>query len=200
MSLVDIGYSDNRVFTFNPNPYNLNRRPDNGFGEGLGLYGEKIISPEDKKKTWCFSSLVHNKTRSWLDKRADDLKWPVEHFGSRRGKYKCTRLKESKMVETFMENWGVMASMYYHAGCGWWRPRVLQTADVGSILVCDSKEGAVYSDAHVGLDPVSIENMSIAELADLAKRQREGLYDRHPLDKAVTRRELLSVLEAFKCV
>lgn len=181
-SLVKIGWDPERTYTYNPNPYNLNRLPS------------KNVHVQDKRENWIFTSLVHNKSRIWMEKQSP--KWSVDYYGSRRGQFKCERVTEDVMVDRFAESWGVIATPYYHSGCGWWRSRVLQTADAGSILLCNDKEGALYSDAHVGNTIESIEALSFEQRVKLAKDQRDGLYERHPLDKKAQQREIERVLEA----
>ena len=87
---------------------------------------------------------------------------------------------------------------YFHAGSGWWRARPLQVADAESILLCDDKEAAVYGEAYVGLKAGDVEKMDTDQLSALAKAQRECLYDNHPLDKEVTKKELSMILEAAR--
>ena len=64
-----------------------------------------------------------------------------------------------------------------------------------SVLVCDDEEGKILSEAHVGVRAKDVEQMDTTQLASLAARQKEALYDKHPLDHAVTRKELIAVLE-----
>jgi len=73
-------------------------------------------------------------------------------------------------------------------------------ADAGSILVGEKPELMVYygDEFLSSLRAVDVEAMDDAQLADVAKRQREALYDRHPLDRAVTREEFRRVLDANK--
>jgi hypothetical protein len=73
---------------------------------------------------------------------------------------------------------------------------VQQVADVGSILFCDTVEGAIYGDAYTNLKISDIESMDNTQLEKLAKYQHDCLYDNHPLDKKVQRAELNRVLES----
>ena len=190
------------IVNYNPNPYNLNRRPENNYGEDIGLLGffddEPVILPPEKKKfQWVFSSIVQSKTMPWFNKQKPT--WPVLNFGPRR-ETKMTkgvqtfRVKEPEMCKIYNENWGCMMPEYYHAGSGWWRSRVQQVADVESILVCSDKEGAVYGEAFVGNTLASVEAMTVDEMHKLGKAQKECLYDNHPLDKSVQRKELEAML------
>ena len=191
------------IINYNPNPYNLNRRPENNYGEDVGLLGffddEPIILPPDEKKhRWIFSSIVQSKTMGWFNKQKPT--WDVLNFGPRRETKQTKgietyRVKEPEMCKIYNENWGCMMPEYYHAGSGWWRSRVQQVADVESVLVCSDAEGKIYGEAYVGNTIESVENMSIEELTKLGKAQKECLYDNHPLDKATQRSELLGVVE-----
>lgn len=190
------------IINYNPNPYNLNRRPENNYGEeDQGLMGffdeETIVSPNEKEKAWVFSSIVQSKTMGWL-KKQEIGSWPVKNFGPRRESKeveKTFRVKEPEMCKIYNQNWGCLMPEYYHAGSGWWRSRVQQVADVESILLCSDAEGSVYGEAYVGNTIEKIENMSISELDKLAKSQKECLYDKHPLDKKVQRKELEALLQ-----
>lgn len=197
MTKTGIIWSPERTFRFDPNPYHMNRTPENNFGNEFSL-DSFFASDVKKSRSWVFASLVKEKTIKWLDKQNSDWKWPILQFGARRGKYKDRRVKEDEMCRIYHENWGCLAPAYYHAGSGFWRPRVLQVADAGSILVVDDAEGAVYSEAHVGVRPADVELMDDTQLANLAKAQKEALYDKHPLDKSRTRVEIQSILDAPK--
>lgn len=191
------------IINYNPNPYNLNRRPENNYGEERGVmdfFGEeeRVLLPEEKERCWIFSSIVQSKTMDWFKKQT--LTWPSKNFGPRRETKKTSgiqtfRVKEYDMCRIYNQNWGCLMPTYYHEGSGWWRSRVQQVADVQSILLCSDKEGAVYGEAYVGNTIEKIENMSTSELAALAKAQKECLYDNHPLDKSVQRKELEAILE-----
>lgn len=196
LTKLNTGWDASRMFQYNPNPYNLNRRPENNFGEdSIGL--DSFFSDEPvKERSWVFSSLMHDKTRKWLEKK--NAKWPVNIYGSRRGKNKSERVTEPEMCNVYQKNWGCLMPVYYHAGSGWWRSRVQQVVDVGSILFCENEEGKVYGEAFTNLSVPEIEGMSDQSLQNLASAQRECLYDNHPLDKSVQRQEITRVLEANK--
>lgn len=192
-----------RIINYNPNPYNINRRPENNYGEDAGLLGffgeeETVLSPEEKERSWIFSSIVQSKTMPWLKKQTP--KWPVKNFGPRRETEQTKgvqtyRVKEPEMCKIYNKNWGCLMPEYYHAGSGWWRSRVQQVADVQSVLLCSDKEGKIYGDAYVGNTIDKIEGMNTHELAALAKAQKECLYDNHPLDKKVQQKELEAIFE-----
>jgi len=183
------------VYTYNPNPYNLNRRPENNYGETNKLtsfFSSNKTQFENKEKIWVFSSLKQIKTQKWL--KLQNPTWEVKHYGAKRGVYKSERVTEPEMCKIYDKNWGCLLPTYYHEGSGWWRSRVQQVADVESILLCSDKEGSIYGEAFVGNTIEKIENSSFEELKILAIQQRECLYDNHPLDKEKQKRELLKVL------
>jgi hypothetical protein len=197
LSRLNVGWKEDRIFSFNPNPYNLNRRPENNYGEEGGIasfFGVETTEPEDKQRAWVFSSLIQNKTSKWL--KNQNLQWELLSYGARRGEHKSSRVTEPEMCKVYNKNWGCLMPAYYHAGSGWWRSRVQQTIDAGSILYCEDAEGKIYGDAFIGLNTSDIEQMDMSQLVDLAARQKECLYDNHPLDKSVERAELTKILES----
>jgi hypothetical protein len=201
LSLLNLGWNVERVFSFNPNPYYINRRPDNNFGEPVNImtFASNDVKPEDKLFEWNFASLVQNKTGKWLKtQNPESWKWPIRYYGQRRGENKQERLTEPDMCRVFMSMWGCLMPGYFHSGSGWWRGRPQQVADVGSVLICDDKEGAIYGEAYVGITAQDVEQMNLTQLKLLAKLQRECLYDNHPLNKEVTRTEIMTVLEASR--
>lgn len=198
LSLLKSGWAPDRMFSYNPNPYHLNRRPDNNFGENKKTLGSIVNKNIVKKKEWNFASLLHNKTKKWLNSQNDDWKWNINFYGAKRGEHKSTRLKENEMCQVFQDQWGCLMPSYFHAGSGWWRARPLQVADAGSIIVCNDAEGKIYGDAYVGVRASDVEQMDDTQLTQLAKDQHDCLYDNHPLDKKVEREELAAVLGADK--
>jgi hypothetical protein len=199
LSLLELGWNG-PVFRFNPNPYHLNRTPENNYGEpgSIFSFSDNEVQYADKLRAWNFSSLVQKKTRKWLDKQnSKDWNWPIHFYGARRGEeVKQQRLTESEMCRVYNAQWGCLMPGYFHSGSGWWRARPLQVADAGSILICDEREGSVYGEAYVGLTADKVEGMDLDQLIKTACMQRDCLYEKHPLDKSVTRAELSAILEA----
>jgi hypothetical protein len=202
LTKFDLNWNPEKIFRYNPNPYNLNRRPDNNYGvESIGLnsfFDEVNDVPYDQKsRSWVFSSLIQNKTQKWINtQNIDNWKWPILNYGARRGKFKSLRVKEPDMCRVYNANWGCVLPGYYHAGSGWWRSRVLQTIDAKSILLCEDAEGSIFGEAFVGLKAQDIEDMDLAQLINLAENQYSCLYDNHPLDKSIERSEILTILES----
>lgn len=199
LGLLNLGWKEENVYRFNPNPYHLNRKEENGYGTGTVDLGGFFDAPAEKEKVWNFASLVQEKTRKWLKlQQPEDWKWETIFYGAKRGKFKSERKTEPEMVKVFGQNWGCLMPGYFHAGSGWWRARPLQVADVDSILIGDKKEMMVYyNDEDIaGLRVSDIEAMTDEELAATAKAQRDALYATHPLDKSVQRGELQRALEA----
>lgn len=197
LSLLNLGWQEDRVFRFNPNPYHYNRTPENDFMGKPTIFGSDV-APSEKAREWNFASLVQKKTRKWL--KEQNAKWPVNIYGARRGEEKSERLTEDEMCRVYSEQWGALMPGYFHSGSGWWRARPLQVADAGSILVGDPKELMVYyNDAYLASATADfIEGMSVERLATFANDQKEALYERHPLKKVITRCEITAVLEASK--
>ena len=200
LSTLDLGWKEENVYQYNPNPYHLNRRADNGYGTGSisldNFFGDDI--PEKEMK-WNFASLVQEKTRKWLKaQQPDDWKWEIVYYGAKRGKYKSERKTEPEMVKVFEQQWGCLMPGYFHAGSGWWRARPLQVADAGSIIIGDKPEMMVYyqDDALAGLKVQDVEAMDATQLAATAKAQRDALYDNHPLDKQIQQVEIERVLSS----
>jgi len=191
-----LDYPQELVYSFNPNPYHLNRGWQNNYGiESGGLedfFDEPAYPSADKKeKAWIFSSLVQTKTRKWLNKL--DLEWDTRIYGAQRGAFKTERLTEDKMVQAYETTWGNLMPAYDHKGSGWWRTRVLQCAEALSITVCDPEEGKVYGEEFV-LTPAEVEAMDTDQLWKKANAQRENFLDIHPLNKDVTKQEIMEVL------
>jgi hypothetical protein len=200
ISLLNLGWEESKIFTFNPNPYHLNRRADNGYGTGvIESTLDSFFSEEPEKLfRWNFASLVQEKTRKWLKlQNPEKWQWDIEYFGAKRGKYKSERKTEPEMVKVFEQQWGCLMPGYFHAGSGWWRARPLQVADAGSIIIGDKPEMMVYykDEAIAGLRVQDIEAMDLTQLKATAAAQKEALYATHPLNKAVQREELRKILE-----
>lgn len=193
LELLKTGWPADRVFRFNPNPYHLNRGPGNNYGSD-GMFDFPTVSK--KRDEWNFASLLHDKTRSWLKRQAP--RWPVTMYGQRKGPNATKRVTEDEMCFVFAQDWGCLMPGYFHSGSGWWRARPLQVADAGSVLVCDDAEGRIYGEPYVGLTASAVEEMGEHELRRLANRQRDALYDRHPLIQEVERFEVSAVLEAAR--
>lgn len=200
ISLMQLKWNPKKVFTFNPNPYHLNRKFENNYGEGDGVasFFDDRTLPEEKKKVWNFASLVQLKTRKWLDQQK--ISWDIQFFGSKRGKFKCERRTEPEMCKVFEQQWGCLMPGYFNSGSGWWRARPLQVADAGSIIIGEPKEMQVYyrDDYLANMKAGDVEAMDLTQLIATATAQKEALYANHPLDKKIQQAELRAALEADK--
>jgi hypothetical protein len=199
LSLLNLGWKEENVYSYNPNPYHLNRNAENGYGTGTVDLGGFFEPEKEKDFKWNFASLVQEKTRKWLKlQQPEDWKWEIAYFGAKRGKYKSERKTEPEMVKVFEQQWGCLMPGYFHAGCGWWRARPLQVADAGSILIGDKPEMMVYyqDEELAGLRVQDVEAMTYLELKAIAKRQRDALYANHPLDKDIQHAEIQRALSA----
>ena len=202
INLLDLGWENNNIYTYNPNPYHLNRNFENNYGRESSIFsffdGYDRVNPEEKLQEWNFASLVQEKTRKWLENQK--VSWKINYFGSRRGEFKSGRKTESDMCRVYEEQWGCLMPGYFHAGSGWWRARPLQVADALSILIGDKKEMMVYykDEALANITANDVESMDLKQLTDTAKAQKEAIYANHPLDKKIQQLELRKILEASK--
>ena len=179
--LIPGGYDPSLIFSYNPNPYHLNNK--------------NTVAPEDKLKAFNFASLVQGKTAKWL-KQNSPKKWDLFLYGSKKDKQ--LRLTDEEMCKVFAQQWGSLLPGYWHDTSGWWRFRHLQLADAGSILIGNPNElSIIYKDqALASLSVSQVEDMDLTQLIATANGQREAIYAAHPLDKAVERQELDTVLNA----
>lgn len=180
-----IDYPKELLFSYNPNPYHLNRQPI-----VTGLF------EEPKQKVFNFAGLVQDKTKKWLkDQGVDKHSWPLVKYGSRKDGQ--DRVTEDIMVNIYSQQWGILMPGYFHAGSGWWRARPLQVADAGSILIGDPKEMILYynNDELANIRAADIINKSDTELKDIAMAQRNALYQIHPLNKDVQKAEINACLK-----
>ena len=199
LSTLELGWKEENVYQFNPNPYHLNRTEANGYGTGTVALDNFFGDKPEKEMKWNFASLVQEKTRKWLKaQQPDDWKWEIVYYGAKRGKYKSERKTEPEMVKVFEQQWGCLMPGYFHAGSGWWRARPLQVADASSIIIGDKPEMMVYyqDDELAGLKVQDVEAMDKTQLIATAKAQRDALYDNHPLDKMVQQQEMTRILQA----
>lgn len=190
-----IDYPKDKLFSFNPNPYHLNRRPNFYSDTGAqSVVVELEVEQNDKEHKFNFASLMQDKTAKWL--KNQNITWPIDFFGSK--KEKQVRLTEGEMCRVFAKQWGCLMPGYFHAGSGWWRARPLQVADAGSILIGDPKEMMLYYRCPevANVKASDIEAMDNQQRQMFAKRQRDAIYICHPLDKSVQQQELKTVLEA----
>lgn len=204
VSLLNIPWNKDRIFTYNPNPYHLNRNPENNFGvetvRTAAFYFEDPVDlrvkPEHKKREWNFASLLHAKTRKWL--KGQDIAWNINFYGAKAGEFKCERKTEDEMCKVFNSQWGCLMPSYSknHAKSGWWRARPLQVAQAGSILVSSKEELMVlYRDEFAAtVKPADVESMDLTQLTDFARAQSEALNTAHPLDKMIQQTEVKEAL------
>lgn len=179
-----IDYPKELLFSYNPNPYHLNRQPAASFFD------------EPKERVFNFAGLVQDKTKKWLkDQGVDKHSWPLKKYGSRKDGQ--DRVTEDVMVTLYSQQWGILMPGYFHAGSGWWRARPLQVADAGSILIGDPKEMMLYynNEELANIRAEDLINKTDFELTTIAVAQRNALYQTHPLDKDVQKAELDACLK-----
>lgn len=160
------------------------------FAPAYTLHRQPAVSliEEPKEKVFNFAGLIQSETEKWFNKVTKDCTWQIKQYGSKSKKQK--RLTEEEMVTVFSDQWGVLMAGYWHAGSGWWRARPQQVADVGSILICEDKEGAIFGEPYVGLTCQKLEGMTELELEKLAFDQKEAYYSSQPMDKSITRKQV----------
>ena len=179
-----IDYPKELLFPYNPNPYHLNRQPE-----------VNPLFPEPRERVFNFAGLVQDKTKKWLKAQGvDKHSWPLKQYGSRKDGQ--DRVTEDVMVTIYSQQWGILMPGYFHAGSGWWRARPLQVADAGSILIGEPKEMMLYynDERLANIQAKDIVDLSDSELEQLAKDQRDALYQSHPLDKDIQKAELNACL------
>lgn len=183
-----IDYPKDKLYSYNPNPYHLNRQPE----EVATLF------PEPKQRVFNFAGLMQDKTKKWLKAEGvDQYSWPLKQYGSRKDGQ--DRVTEDVMVNIYSQQWGILMPGYFHAGSGWWRARPLQVADAGSILIGDPKEMILYY-KNVYLSNIrakDIVNMSDKELKQIADAQKEAIYKHHPLNKETQKLEIDACLKSL---
>lgn len=182
ISLV-LDYPKELIFGYNPNPYHFNRQVSS------------LNCLDSKDRSFNFAGLVQMKTKRWL--KAQEIEktgWNLKQYGSRKDGQ--DRVVEGDMVNIYGGQWGILMPGYFHAGSGWWRARPLQVADAGSILIGDPTEMMIYyKDAYLaGIRAIDLVDMTDVQLEELAKAQRDALYENHPLNKETQQIELNSCL------
>jgi hypothetical protein len=195
ISKVGLGWDPGLTYTYDPNPYHLNRTPENDYHTQDPFAQFEKHTPESKVRAWNFASLLHGKTATWLKRQG--CTWPVSMFGQRKGENKTARLTEDEMCYVFHSQWGSLMPGYPHAGSGWWRARPLQVADAGSMLLCDEAEGKnLYGPGGGPPNASYVEELGTTELAVIAAYQKDAFYELHrPHDKRKQREAIERVME-----
>lgn len=176
-------WESDKIFSWFAPAYTMHRVP------------ETSLFDDPKERILNFAGLIQSETERWFNRVTDGATWPIKQYGSRSKKQ--TRLTEQEMVGVFNDHWGILMAGYWHAGSGWWRARPQQVADVGSIMICEDKEGAVFGEPYVGLNCKILQEMSDSQLEDIAISQKEAYYNSQPMDKSITRNQ---IEEYLSCV
>lgn len=98
---------------------------------------------DQKVKHWVMAALSDHSR--WVNKQG--FQFPVTYCGNKR---KNTVFSESETVRLFASSFGVLASGYPSAGCGWWRTRYLNAAWAESLIYTDPRDAAVMGNAYFG--------------------------------------------------
>lgn len=187
-----IDYPKELLFSYNPNPYHLNRQPEE-IGGTLFFDTEPVA----KERVFNFAGLVQDKTKKWLKAQGvDKTSWPLKQYGSRKDGQ--DRVTEDIMVSIYSQQWGILMPGYFHAGSGWWRARPLQVADAGSILIGDPKEMILYygDEKLANIQAKDLIDLNSDKLTEIAEQQRDAIYKLHPLNKEVQKAELGACLKS----
>ena len=185
-----IDYPKELLFSYNPNPYHLNRKPEE-IG-GTLFFDETPV----KERVFNFAGLVQDKTKKWLKAQGvDKTSWPLKQYGSRKDGQ--DRVTEDVMVSIYSQQWGILMPGYFHAGSGWWRARPLQVADAGSILIGDPKEMMLYygDERLANIQAKDLIGLTDDDLVELAAQQRDAIYNKHPLNKDTQKAEIDACLK-----
>lgn len=137
-----------------------------------------VEAPKERK--WVLASL--------LLKDPPETAWPIERYGSAaRGKggvgrsetnERQPRIREPDLARVYCGAWGVLSPAHDHPGSGWWRVRYLLAADAKSILSAHYDEAKILQSGYYteASDPLAVEALTDARLADLAKGQADHFY------------------------
>lgn len=123
----------------------------------------------DRQRAWVIGTL--SPTQSWREKL--NLGWPVAAYGCR--KEKQAKIQESELVEWYGQVRGTLVQPYRHCGSGWWRNRILFTAEQRSFLGADVREVTIPG---YHISPKVFETLQDNDQRDLAENQRRSLVER----------------------
>ncbi len=103
-------------------------------------------APAERKKQWVLAALTHQD--DWLNQvGVTTSRWPLLRYGMRgQG---MPRISGSDLMKVYSWSWGILCPPYYHSGAGWQRPRIVDAANAGAILVADPKEMAPMPHANM---------------------------------------------------
>jgi hypothetical protein len=135
---------------------------------------KKELAMVKRRRVWVCGALTNHS--DWVDSL--ELSWPVEYFGAA----STTRLTRDDLLARYGDSWGVLSPKYYHTGSGYWRARIVHSAHMGCVLLCDPSEMPHWS---YGVSPADIEELSDGDLQDLGRYQTEWLSE-HVAERDVT--------------
>jgi hypothetical protein len=146
-----------------------------------------------RERQWILAALTSH-SNEWAD--GQRLNWPVERYGWAKTRQPVLKT-EREVAETYARNWGVLCPEYYHAGSGWYRPRMVVAAAVGAVVLCGPTDAAMYGEAYQ-VNARQVERLSDAELRDLAAAQRETLWPRLAGDERETLHHVEMLIQAAR--
>lgn len=114
---------------------------------------EAFVPAAEKEMRWSLGALTPQ--LDWLAKL--NCQWPVDAFGCRsRGQEKVPG--EAAFAIELGKHWGSLNFRHAtHCGSGWWRPRTVHAARVGTIIYADPRE-------HAALRPEGARGLSVQDV------------------------------------
>jgi len=114
-----------------------------------------------KQKKWVFASLMdRSKEIAKLD-----LGWKIEVYNSK------NYISEDELTQVYANNWGAIIPYYYHAGCGYSRPRYKQIIAAESIMIIHPEDAKYIGSAFEHISFAEYESMTKNQLKEIAHLQ-----------------------------
>lgn len=147
-----------------------------------------------KKRQWVLASL--SEQDAWVESLG--LKWPVvgpfKHVGERGRSW---QMPEADVFKLYEESWGVLSPPYPELnGSGWWRNRFPLSTLAGSVIACDPSEISALKASWFYTDPHQVESLSDEQLAALAARQYNEMWNYWSMPQSASAKQLADWLDA----
>ena len=164
------------------NKFNVNYASITGFNPNalLPLRKPEIITNYTDKKYQWFVAALSKKNRQFLNKykKREKLLLPITTAGGKNN----LRLTQQQAVNKFSQYWFNGVSKIKWSSGGWWRLRMQQIIDAGSICWCQSKQQAQILGKSWYIENINtLQNMSVNQLNDLVQTMRQQFYNNHPI-------------------
>lgn len=125
--------------------------------------------PVKRRRAWIHAALPLDKG---FAQRIRASSWGLELYGPASPDRR--KIPEDQLIQQYWEVEGLIAMPYYHAGSGWCRARFVHAAALGTVIVCDKREGAVIGPSYT-LSMKEIEILNSKQLRELAAAQAREL-------------------------